>query len=168
MALTRSEQALVEALAVLPPNNVYADAGKREILSGFRLFTDRRITDIGWETGAVLVLGLAGDPGSAMSRPATVRVSKEGDLLRFRCSHPDHNGSERCSHVVCALMTLVHFFRPNVLQNGKRGPALPGPARGRPLQANRPAGRRQGCATCAFQGSRGEPARGRKERGGPV
>jgi non-specific serine/threonine protein kinase len=116
MALTRSEQVLVEALAVLPPSNVYVDAGKREILTGFRLYTDRRITCIGWEEDAVLLLKLAGAPDSAMSRPATVRISQEGDRLRFRCSHPDHNGSERCSHVVCALMTLVHFFRPTVFK----------------------------------------------------
>jgi non-specific serine/threonine protein kinase len=108
MALTRSEQILVETLAALPPNNVYADAGKREILTGFRLYTDRRITSIGWEAEAVLVLELA--------HTTAVRVSQEGDRLRFRCSNPDHNGSERCSHVVAALMTLVHFFRPSVFK----------------------------------------------------
>ena len=168
MALTRSEQALVEALAVLPPHNVYADAGKREILSGFRLFTDRRITDIGWEADAVLLLELAGDPDSAMSRPATVRVSQEGDRLRFRCSHPDHNGSERCSHVVCALMTLVHFFRPNVFKMTREDPPYRDRLAAGLFQTIRPAGRRQGCVACALQGRRGEPARGRKERGGPV
>jgi len=122
MALTRSEQVLVEALAALPPHNVYADAEKREIFTGFRLFMDRRITRIGWEADAVLILDLAGAPDSAMSRPATVRVSQEGDRLRFRCSHPDHNGSERCSHVVAALMTLVHFFRPNVFKMTREDP----------------------------------------------
>jgi non-specific serine/threonine protein kinase len=119
MALTRSEQVLLEALAVLPPNNVYADAGKREILTGFRLYTDHRIAHIGWEANAVLLLQLAGDPASAMSRHATVRVSKEGDHLKFRCSHPDHNGTERCSHVVAALITLVHFFKPSVFKMAK-------------------------------------------------
>ena len=78
MALTRSEQVLVEALAALPPNNVYVDAGKREILTGFRLYTDRRITYVGWEADAVLLLELAGAPDSAMSRPATVRASQRG------------------------------------------------------------------------------------------
>ena len=71
----------------------------------------------------MLVLGLTGDPGSAMSRSATVRVSQEGDHLRFRCSQPDHDGSERCGHVVCALMTLVHLFRPNVFKMTKEDPA---------------------------------------------
>ncbi len=86
MALTRSEQLLVDALAALPPNNVYTDAGKREILTGFRLFMDRRIRHIGWEADAVLLLDLAEAPDSVASRPATVRVSKEEDRLQFRCS----------------------------------------------------------------------------------
>ena len=123
MALTRSEQVLLETLAALPPNTVYADAGKGEILTGFRLFTDCRTVRIGWETDAVLVLELAGAPGSVMPDHATVRFSKEGDYLKFRCSHPGHNGDGRCSHVVCALMTLIHFFRPNVLKMTREDPS---------------------------------------------
>ncbi len=123
MALTPSEQVLVEALAALPPNNVYVDAGKRDIFTGFRLFTDHRITGIGWEEGAVLTLDLATDPTSARSRPATVRVSKEGDHLGFHCSHPDHDGYGRCSHVICALLTLVHLFKPNVFKMTREDPA---------------------------------------------
>ena len=49
MVFSSSERLLVDALSALPPNNVYADAGKREVLNGFRLFMDRRITDIAWQ-----------------------------------------------------------------------------------------------------------------------
>ena len=88
MVLTHSEQSLVETLAALPPNNVYVDAEKREIFTGFRFYTDRRITHIGWEADAVLLLELAGDPDSARSRPAFVRVSRKGDFLRFSAPIP--------------------------------------------------------------------------------
>jgi len=119
MALTSSEQVLIDAIAALPPNNVYIDARKKEIVAGFNLFTGRSVRDIGWEADGLLVLELSGTPDTAISPPATVRVSKEGDHLRFRCSHPGHNGSERCSHVVCALATLIHLFRPNVFKMSK-------------------------------------------------
>ena len=121
MVLSPSEQLLIDALSALPANNVYADAGKREIINGFRLFADRRVSEIGWQGDGVLLLELAASPDGGASS-AAVRVSRERGSLRWRCSHPEHDGSERCGHVVCAVLTLVHLFRPDLFKRNYEDP----------------------------------------------
>ena len=123
MVFSPSEQLLVDALSALPPNNVYADAGKREILNGFKLFMDRRVTDIAWQGEGVILLELAPSLDGESVRGAAVRVSMEGEGLRWRCSHPEHDGGERCGHIVCAILTVVHLFRPNLFKLGREEPA---------------------------------------------
>ena len=123
MVFSPPEQLLVDALSALPPNNVYADAGKREILNGFRFFMDRRVTDIAWQGEGVILLELAPSLDGESVRGAAVRVSMEGEGLRWRCSHPEHDGGERCGHIICAILTVVHLFRPNLFKLGKEEPA---------------------------------------------
>jgi non-specific serine/threonine protein kinase len=107
MTLTRSQQILVQALEALPPNNVYVDAGKREILGGFKLFVEHQVLDIAWEGDGVLLFHM---PASA-----SVRIFLDGKRLNTRCScSPEHEG--KCAHIVCALVTIIHLLKPKVFR----------------------------------------------------
>ncbi|MGD0232696.1 MAG: SNF2-related protein, partial [Syntrophorhabdales bacterium] len=123
MALSRSEQILLDALQTLPPNSVYADATKREILRGFKLFVDHRTTCIGWEGDGTLVLDMGPVPlDDPAFRPASVSILREGGRFRFRCTHPEHDGVEKCEHIICALITVIHILRPNLFRMAKEDP----------------------------------------------
>jgi hypothetical protein len=124
MTFTVSEQSLLDTLKSLAPQTVYADAAKKDILRGFKLFVDRRTTGIAWEGEGMLVLHMGFLPFDGPSfRPASVRIFMEGGFLRHQCSQPGHDARGKCEHVICALITVIHVLRPNLFRMVKEDPA---------------------------------------------
>jgi non-specific serine/threonine protein kinase len=124
MTLTSSEQRLLDSLRVLPPQSVYADAERKEIIRGFQLYIDHRIRCIGWEDGGVLVVQMSGRGANVVDLvPISVRIFQENLYLRSVCSCRLADRQERCEHVVCALVTLLHLLKPNLFRMTRENPA---------------------------------------------
>ena len=111
MSLTGPELILLEALKALPPNTVYADAEKKTIFEGFRLYTANRVENISWEgDGGILALNVA--DGTKTS----VHISMEDSRVLPRCKCKTYLHDGNCEHTVCALITLIHLLKPNVFK----------------------------------------------------
>ena len=124
MTFARSEQLLLDTLRVLPPQCVYADAERKEIVRGFQLFIDHRVRRIGWEESAILVLEMSGrGPNVIDLVPVTVRVFRENHDLRSVCSCGGTHVQGRCEHMVCAFVTLLHLLKPNLFKMTRENPA---------------------------------------------
>jgi superfamily II DNA or RNA helicase len=121
MTLTGSEQLLLNALKALPPNSVYADAGRKTIFKGFRLYTNRRTASIGWDGDQrALVVNVL----DRVLLP--VQISLDGTRPVFHCPCDGHRPEEKCEHVVCALLMIVHLLRPTLYRMTTEDPRYRG------------------------------------------
>jgi hypothetical protein len=55
--------------------------------------------------------------------PISVRIFRENLDLRSVCSCGRADREERCEHVVCALVALLHLLRPNLFRMTRENPA---------------------------------------------
>jgi len=87
MNLDHSEQLLLDTLKTLPPQSIYADAAKKEIIRGFQLYIDHRIERIEWEPHGILLVEVGARPsGSAAPILTSVRLFIQGKGLHSDCS----------------------------------------------------------------------------------
>jgi superfamily II DNA or RNA helicase len=113
MSSTADESPLIEALMGMPANAVYRDANRRAIFDAFRLYKDRAVRKI--------VRGEGGERITVLVQDAeihTVTLSLRGAVLQLSCAGHIRPLTERCPHIVCALLTLVHLLRPNLFRMG--------------------------------------------------
>ncbi len=123
MSLTRSEQLLLDTLKALPPQTVYDDADRKAVIRGFQLFIDHRVGFLGWEDDAVLVVRMSARGSNVIELiPISVRIFLENQDLRVVCSCNRTDRQERCEHVVCALVTLLHLLKPNLFKMTRENP----------------------------------------------
>lgn len=116
MAFRPDEERLIEALKALSPQDVYLNASKRAIVTGFRLYAERGIVRMRWEEGGVLAVDFAGPVPlpEDVEGACSVRIFLDDGTLAFRCScDADHN-AERCSHIVGALVAVLHILNPRL------------------------------------------------------
>ena len=124
MSFTRSEQLLLDTLRALPPQTVYGDADRKAVIRGFQLFIDHRVGHLTWEDDAVLVVRMNARGSNVIDLiPVAVRIFLENQDLRIVCSCNRTDRQERCEHVVCALVTLLHLLKPNLFKMTRENPA---------------------------------------------
>lgn len=106
-----SEQLLLDTLKALPPNSVYSDVAKRIVFRGFQLYTNRRVTDIVWKgnSGVLLFNVLDG-------RHNSVSIYLEDKTAIQDCVCEGHKSGEKCEHIICALLTVMHLLKPNLFK----------------------------------------------------
>ncbi len=109
MPLSDAERLLVDKLKAIPPNTVYSETGKKQIMRGFKLYAGSRIDGVAWEDGDMVVIV---EDGRAMP----VRMSLQGENLEFRCWCRTFASDGRCEHVTAALLTAIHLLRPNLFR----------------------------------------------------
>ncbi len=141
MALTPKQQRLLDILAALPANSVYTDAPKREILRGFKLYVERQVVQIRWEGERVLAVDLGtltwhGDRQISRS----VRLFLDGEDPRFECSCAGAQGGDRCSHVVGALIAVLHVLNPKLFRMTREDAAYRIRLEGGLMKRSEPAG----------------------------
>jgi hypothetical protein len=109
--LTDTEQLLIDNLKVFSPNSVYADAGKKTVFKGFQLYMKRQVADINWkEDQRTLVV----DVMDGKHNTVLIFLDREG-LIRT-CSCNAHTPEERCEHIVCALLMVIHLLKPHLFK----------------------------------------------------
>jgi superfamily II DNA or RNA helicase len=108
--LNDSEQLLLDTLKALPPNSIYADAGKKIVFKGFQLYTNRGVADISWKKDRKTVVIDVVD-----RKHNFVLISLEGPLLTQRCSCNGRE-SEKCEHIVSSLLMVIHLLKPNLFK----------------------------------------------------
>ena len=111
MPLNDSEKLLLDALKELPPNTVYTDAGKKEIVRGFKLYTGFRVGEILWD-GRESSLIVVVEDGAAVP----VCFSQGEGKVAPRCGCRTFQSLGKCEHVVCALLTVIHLLKPNLFR----------------------------------------------------
>ena len=123
MTLDHSEQLLLDTLRTLPPQSIYADAAKREIIKGFQLYIDHRVERIEWEPHGVLLVEVGARPtGAAFPLLTSVRLFMQGKGLRSDCSCRRSEEQGNCEHVICVLITLLHLLKPYFFKMTRESP----------------------------------------------
>jgi superfamily II DNA or RNA helicase len=111
MPLNDPEKILLDALKALPPNTVYSDTGKKEIVSGFRMYTSAKVEHVAWD-GREGTLAVIVDEGGGM----VVRMTFEDGRVVSRCGCKVFSLHGKCGHVVCAFLTIIHLLKPNLFK----------------------------------------------------
>jgi superfamily II DNA or RNA helicase len=116
MEFTSQQQLLLDALKTYPPGLVYTDAERRRVFRGFKLYNDEAVEDITWDDQGPLVVNVLS--GTGKSYP--VRVSRGGRQgIGFHCPCGSDDETEKCQHVICALITLINLVKPSVFRMGR-------------------------------------------------
>ncbi len=119
MSLTGREKLLIDALIALPPNSVYHHAEKKTVVKGFRLYTGWHVDDIAWdrEKGGLRIIVLDG-------KPIPVLIFLDGPDVISRCMCETSLSDDKCEHVICALLTVIHLLRPHLFRMAAENPGL--------------------------------------------
>jgi len=124
MTLAGKEQQLLDVIGARPPRGVYENAGKKEILRGFKLYVDCRVGTIRWESGGVLVVDLGTSTWSEDQLVShSVRIFRDESDLCFECSCNRGHGAEKCEHIVAAHVAILHVLNPKLFRMTKDDPA---------------------------------------------
>ncbi len=111
MALTPSEQLLLDALKAIPANSIYAEAEKKRVFRGFQLYTTGHVSHVGWKDGKGVLTITVED-----RRPYLVTIVLDGSRPVLRCQCKAHLSVGKCEHIVCALLTVIHSLKPNLFR----------------------------------------------------
>ena len=124
MSLTHSEQLLIDALGCCLLKAYTPTRKERRSSGGFNSSSTTGSGSSAGRSGPVLVIRMGVRGANVIDLiPISVRIFLENLDLRSVCSCGQSDRSERCEHVVCALVTLLHLLKPNLFRMTRENPA---------------------------------------------